>query len=194
MGEESFPVWCCGSPHPAIWGAGCAGEGQDAAGTEGSGCSRVGLILQARRDRAGGLHTQVMGTRILLWDFRVWGTAGPWDGPLLGISLCPGSCAESRLGSSHNPARMAGLLPCALLARCVLIPCSAPRREMAAGSRLLLLLLLPWLAAASHSPPGCKIRITSKGLDLGKGLARTLLPGRAGSQLARWDRQGGLCW
>lgn len=66
---------------------------------------------------------------------------------------------------------------------------------MAAGScPLLLLLLLPWLVAASHSPPGCKIRITSKGLDLGKGLARTLIPGRAGSQLARWDRQGGLCW
>uniref|UniRef100_A0A669NVU3 Phospholipid transfer protein n=1 Tax=Phasianus colchicus TaxID=9054 RepID=A0A669NVU3_PHACC len=33
---------------------------------------------------------------------------------------------------------------------------------------LLPLLLLPWLAAASHSPPGCKIRITSKGLDLVK--------------------------
>ena len=39
---------------------------------------------------------------------------------------------------------------------------------MAAGSQLLLLLLLPWLTAASHSPPGCKIRITSKGLDLVK--------------------------
>ncbi|NWX94366.1 PLTP protein, partial [Nothoprocta pentlandii] len=37
---------------------------------------------------------------------------------------------------------------------------------MAAGS--LLLLLLPWLAAASRSPPGCKIRITSKGLELVK--------------------------
>ncbi|NXE83132.1 PLTP protein, partial [Cochlearius cochlearius] len=39
---------------------------------------------------------------------------------------------------------------------------------MAAGSCLLLLLLLPWLVTASHSPPGCKIRITSKGLDLVK--------------------------
>ncbi|KAM9527961.1 phospholipid transfer protein isoform 1-T2 [Guaruba guarouba] len=39
---------------------------------------------------------------------------------------------------------------------------------MAAGSRLLLLFLLPWLVTASHSPPGCKIRITSKGLDLVK--------------------------
>uniref|UniRef100_A0A669NZF8 Phospholipid transfer protein n=1 Tax=Phasianus colchicus TaxID=9054 RepID=A0A669NZF8_PHACC len=39
---------------------------------------------------------------------------------------------------------------------------------MAASSHLLPLLLLPWLAAASHSPPGCKIRITSKGLDLVK--------------------------
>ncbi|NWI74920.1 PLTP protein, partial [Dryoscopus gambensis] len=39
---------------------------------------------------------------------------------------------------------------------------------MAAGSCLLLLLLLPSLVTASHSPPGCKIRITSKGLDLVK--------------------------
>ncbi|KAM8996237.1 phospholipid transfer protein isoform 1-T2 [Ara ararauna] len=39
---------------------------------------------------------------------------------------------------------------------------------MAAGSRRLLLFLLPWLVTASHSPPGCKIRITSKGLDLVK--------------------------
>ncbi|NXM50756.1 PLTP protein, partial [Gymnorhina tibicen] len=38
---------------------------------------------------------------------------------------------------------------------------------MAAGS-CLLLLLLPLLVTASHSPPGCKIRITSKGLDLVK--------------------------
>ncbi|KAJ7413368.1 Phospholipid transfer protein [Willisornis vidua] len=38
---------------------------------------------------------------------------------------------------------------------------------MAAGS-CLLLLLLPWLVTTSHSPPGCKIRITSKGLDLVK--------------------------
>ncbi|NXJ40030.1 PLTP protein, partial [Ciconia maguari] len=38
---------------------------------------------------------------------------------------------------------------------------------MAASGCLLLLLLLPWLVTASHSPPGCKIRITSKGLDLG---------------------------
>ncbi|KAF4793280.1 Phospholipid transfer protein [Turdus rufiventris] len=38
---------------------------------------------------------------------------------------------------------------------------------MAAGS-CLLLLLLPSLVIASHSPPGCKIRITSKGLDLVK--------------------------
>ncbi|NXU40409.1 PLTP protein, partial [Drymodes brunneopygia] len=38
---------------------------------------------------------------------------------------------------------------------------------MAAGS-CLLLLLLPSLVTASHSPPGCKIRITSKGLDLVK--------------------------
>nr|XP_025974777.1 phospholipid transfer protein isoform X1 [Dromaius novaehollandiae] len=37
---------------------------------------------------------------------------------------------------------------------------------MAASS--LLLLLLPWLVTALHSPPGCKIRITSKGLDLVK--------------------------
>lgn len=48
---------------------------------------------------------------------------------------------------------------------------SASRCEMAAGG-CLLLLLLPLLIAASHSPPGCKIRITSKGLDLGKGPAR----------------------
>ncbi|KFW94445.1 Phospholipid transfer protein, partial [Phalacrocorax carbo] len=47
--------------------------------------------------------------------------------------------------------------------------------EMAASSCLLF--LLPWLVTASHSPPGCKIRITSKGLDLGKGLDGTLLPG-----------------
>ncbi|XP_068556210.1 phospholipid transfer protein [Anas acuta] len=39
---------------------------------------------------------------------------------------------------------------------------------MAAGSLLLLLLLLPCLATASRSPPGCRIRITSKGLDLVK--------------------------
>uniref|UniRef100_A0A8V5HAE8 Uncharacterized protein n=1 Tax=Melopsittacus undulatus TaxID=13146 RepID=A0A8V5HAE8_MELUD len=39
---------------------------------------------------------------------------------------------------------------------------------MAAGRCLLLLFLLPWLVTASHSPPGCKIRITSKGLDLVK--------------------------
>ncbi|XP_041334692.1 phospholipid transfer protein isoform X1 [Pyrgilauda ruficollis] len=38
---------------------------------------------------------------------------------------------------------------------------------MAAGG-CLLLLLLPSLLTASHSPPGCKIRITSKGLDLVK--------------------------
>ncbi|NWZ65111.1 PLTP protein, partial [Acrocephalus arundinaceus] len=38
---------------------------------------------------------------------------------------------------------------------------------MAAGS-CLLLLLLPSLVTALHSPPGCKIRITSKGLDLVK--------------------------
>ncbi|NWT30845.1 PLTP protein, partial [Cardinalis cardinalis] len=38
---------------------------------------------------------------------------------------------------------------------------------MAAGG-CLLLLLLPSLVTASHSPPGCKIRITSKGLDLVK--------------------------
>ncbi|NXH79662.1 PLTP protein, partial [Edolisoma coerulescens] len=38
---------------------------------------------------------------------------------------------------------------------------------MAAGS-CLLLLLLPSLVTTSHSPPGCKIRITSKGLDLVK--------------------------
>ncbi|KAK4812821.1 hypothetical protein QYF61_022045 [Mycteria americana] len=37
-----------------------------------------------------------------------------------------------------------------------------------AASGCLLLLLLPWLVTASHSPPGCKIRITSKGLDLVK--------------------------
>ncbi|XP_068006265.1 phospholipid transfer protein [Melanerpes formicivorus] len=40
---------------------------------------------------------------------------------------------------------------------------------MAAGScLLLLLLLLPCLAMTSHSTPGCRIRITSKGLDLVK--------------------------
>ncbi|NWS74132.1 PLTP protein, partial [Crotophaga sulcirostris] len=39
---------------------------------------------------------------------------------------------------------------------------------MAAGSTLLLLLLLPWLVPASLSPPGCKIRITAKGLELVK--------------------------
>ncbi|NXJ80039.1 PLTP protein, partial [Trogon melanurus] len=39
---------------------------------------------------------------------------------------------------------------------------------MAAGSCLLLLLLLPGLVTASRSPPGCKIRITAKGLDLVK--------------------------
>ncbi|XP_062445168.1 phospholipid transfer protein isoform X2 [Rhea pennata] len=38
--------------------------------------------------------------------------------------------------------------------------------EMAASSRLLF--LLPWLVTALHNPPGCKIRITSKGLDLVK--------------------------
>lgn len=38
-----------------------------------------------------------------------------------------------------------------------------------AASRCLLL-LLPWLVVAPHSPPGCKIRITSAGLELGKGL------------------------
>ncbi|XP_054029440.1 phospholipid transfer protein [Dryobates pubescens] len=38
---------------------------------------------------------------------------------------------------------------------------------MAAGS-CLLLLLLPCLAMTSHSTPGCRIRITSKGLDLVK--------------------------
>ncbi|OWK50558.1 Phospholipid transfer protein [Lonchura striata] len=44
---------------------------------------------------------------------------------------------------------------------------TGPWCEMAAGG-CLLLLLLPSLIAASHSPPGCKIRITSKGLDLVK--------------------------
>lgn len=39
---------------------------------------------------------------------------------------------------------------------------------MAAGCCLLL--LLPWLVVAPHSPPGCKIRITSAGLELGEGL------------------------
>ncbi|NXS69214.1 PLTP protein, partial [Pandion haliaetus] len=39
---------------------------------------------------------------------------------------------------------------------------------MAADRCRLLLFLLPWLVMASHSPPGCKIRITSKGLDLVK--------------------------
>ncbi|NWU99347.1 PLTP protein, partial [Upupa epops] len=37
---------------------------------------------------------------------------------------------------------------------------------MAAGSCLLLLLLLPHLVTALQSTPGCKIRITAKGLDL----------------------------
>lgn len=55
----------------------------------------------------------------------------------------------------------------------------ASRCEMAAGS-CLLLLLLPSLVTASHSPPGCKIRITSKGLDLGKGPASNSQPGKEG--------------
>lgn len=59
---------------------------------------------------------------------------------------------------------------------------------MAAGS-CLLLLLLPSLVIASHSPPGCKIRITSKGLDLGKGLARNSQSGKEG----RWALSWGLC-
>lgn len=65
---------------------------------------------------------------------------------------------------------------------------SASRCEMAAGG-CLLLLLLPSLVTASHSPPGCKIRITSKGLDLGKALARISQSGKGG----HWAPSWGLC-
>lgn len=95
----------------------------------------------------------------------------------MGCSLGPPlPWAASRLGSSRLPPRVARCPLCAPLGQPVLTLLSASRCEMAAGS-CLLLLLLPWLVTASHSPPGCKIRITSKGLDLGKGPARTLLPG-----------------
>lgn len=58
-----------------------------------------------------------------------------------------------------------------------------------AASSCLVLLVLPWLAVALHSPPGCKIRITSKGLDLGKGPRGT--QGRVGQGLVgAGQRQG----
>ncbi|XP_041275120.1 phospholipid transfer protein isoform X7 [Onychostruthus taczanowskii] len=75
----------------------------------------------------------------------------------------------------------------------VLTLLSASRCGMAAGG-CLLLLLLPSLLTASHSPPGCKIRITSKGLDLGKGTSRISQSGKRDV----WHRPGvcacvGLC-
>lgn len=68
---------------------------------------------------------------------------------------------------------------------------------MAAGSHLLLLFLLPWLVTASHSPPGCKIRITSKGLDLGKrpqALGRGRLGHSPGWALPVLHTQGRCYW
>lgn len=65
---------------------------------------------------------------------------------------------------------------------------------MAASSCLLLLLflVLPQLAMGSHTPPGCKIRITSKGLDLGKGPSGT--QGRGGQGPAGRGQRPGAAW
>lgn len=117
------------------------------------------------------MGVQVMGT---------WAASGgfgeQWScGVFLRAIPCPG--AVSRVGSSHLPPRVAGCPLRAPLGQPVLTLLSASRCEMAAGSCRLLLFLLPWLVTASHSPPGCKIRITSKGLDLGKGLDGTLISG-----------------
>ncbi|XP_064529825.1 phospholipid transfer protein [Pseudopipra pipra] len=99
------------------------------------------------------------------------------------VPLSPPSCGPARSGnwgiykgrrtsaSSKETPGAGGVLPLSCLHVIQLPHAGEPKKsslcEMAAGS-CLLLLLLPWLVTASHSPPGCKIRITSKGLDLVK--------------------------
>ena len=110
---------------------------------------------------------QATGTWAASGGFGVWGAAEQWGVPQ-GHPM-PRRCEQ--VGQQLPPSQGGPTGPP------VLTLLSASRCEMAAGSCLLLLLLLPWLLTASHSPPGCKIRITSKGLDLGKGLDGTLLLG-----------------
>uniref|UniRef100_A0A8C3MS14 Phospholipid transfer protein n=1 Tax=Geospiza parvula TaxID=87175 RepID=A0A8C3MS14_GEOPR len=99
------------------------------------------------------------------------------------VPLSPPSCEPTRSGSwglykgretsasSKESLGAGGVLPPSCL-HVIQLPHAGSRGqaspcEMAAGG-CLLLLLLPSLVTASHSPPGCKIRITSKGLDLVK--------------------------
>ncbi|XP_039419682.1 phospholipid transfer protein isoform X2 [Corvus cornix cornix] len=103
--------------------------------------------------------------------------------PRPSVPLSPPSCGPARSGSwglykgretsasSKESLGVGGVLPPSCL-HVIQLPHVGSRGqaslcEMAAGS-CLLLLLLPSLVTASHSPPGCKIRITSKGLDLVK--------------------------
>uniref|UniRef100_A0A8C3U5A8 Phospholipid transfer protein n=2 Tax=Catharus ustulatus TaxID=91951 RepID=A0A8C3U5A8_CATUS len=103
--------------------------------------------------------------------------------PRPSVPLSPPSCEPTRSGSwglykgretsasSKESLGAGGVLPPSCL-HVIQLPHVGSRGqaslcEMAAGS-CLLLLLLPSLVIASHSPPGCKIRITSKGLDLVK--------------------------
>uniref|UniRef100_H0Z6R7 Phospholipid transfer protein n=1 Tax=Taeniopygia guttata TaxID=59729 RepID=H0Z6R7_TAEGU len=111
------------------------------------------------------------------------GSAGHRPASSPSVPLSPPSCEPARSGSwglykgretsasSRESLGAGGVLPPSCL-HVIQLPHARSRGpaalcEMAAGG-CLLLLLLPLLIAASHSPPGCKIRITSKGLDLVK--------------------------
>uniref|UniRef100_A0A8B9BWZ9 Phospholipid transfer protein n=1 Tax=Anser brachyrhynchus TaxID=132585 RepID=A0A8B9BWZ9_9AVES len=159
----------CGSGSWAGW---------DAAGTAGAGWSAPwGCVSPWAHGVCRGLLCSTLGRGLL-----AHGHSG--DGDLGGVGVSgrrvqqsPGVVLGSGLpprrgqgGQRPHPSHPGGSVPPtgAPPGRPALPPRSASRCEMAAGSRLLLLLLLPCLATASLSPPGCRIRITSKGLDLVK--------------------------
>ncbi|KAM7037865.1 phospholipid transfer protein isoform 2-T2 [Acridotheres tristis] len=106
--------------------------------------------------RRPGQHCGISGRTV-----EPWGV--PWSCPL----PCAGWKAAASLPGKVSPG-LSVLTPLRVPRPVRADPALClPRCEMAAGS-CLLLLLLPSLVTASHSPPGCKIRITSKGLDLVK--------------------------
>ncbi|PKK23829.1 phospholipid transfer protein, partial [Columba livia] len=72
-------------------------------------------------------------------------------------------------GTSASPKKLLELL-CSpsLPSRDSASPSQAQASLCAMAASRCLLLLLPWLVVAPHSPPGCKIRITSAGLELVK--------------------------
>lgn len=126
-------------------------------------CWELGLLVP------GGSGSEAQGSTR---GFGLWAAAAPWGVP-------PGHPLSRGCESSWAAAITSRGVPVSHSrpARADSVP---SRCEMAAGS-CLLLVLLPCLATASHSNPGCRIRITAKGLDLGKGLVAGTL---------RWGEKG----